>query len=355
VTRPALIVLLCLTASCSVREPAAPPVPRIESPVEIGRLELGAVIGEMVLSPDGGSIYAIDFDDRRVIRVSTRDGEIKAEAQIGTAHLLSLSPDGRAVALAGPSKKGGRLLIFSALDLELQKTFTFELKPGSIAYATRDRLFVSSHVKPLVVMFDVKERRLEAAWRIPTAGAWLRVSPSGRTLIVSSRGRTPGLVRAYSIGPRAAWDAAAGPELFVDLECEGAGGRFAQPGDGRRLAFVGGALIGFTEGEPPELKRLGDLGAAIAVCSDPSRAEFGVSTPEGVFRLLGRSGKEIGRTPPMDRMITEMAMDASRRILFAFEGARNSVQLVAGSPRVTGDLVFYDLSEWLKARLPIRD
>lgn len=322
--------------------PACAAAPGLLSPpFELGRLELDTVAGELALSADGASLFAIDFDAGRLVRISTRDGEIKAEVAVGRARALALAPGGRRVYVLGPAKEGGRILVFRATDLELEAGFTVPVEPSGVAVDGRERVYVSSVDEPArVAVIDPARREIVTMWEAPSAGAALAVTPSGRTLLAASQGVVPGTLMAVPLAGESR-DAAL-------LRGPGIGGRFVLCEDGRRAVFPSGVSVKVDE-DRPALEPTRAVGPMLCGAGLAGRSELLVARPDGTLVLLQRDACETARARALlqDAIATELAVDAGRRILFAFAGDASTLSIIDGRARVRGDLRFLDISGWL--------
>jgi sugar lactone lactonase YvrE len=325
---------LALLAACA--SPAQLPSP----PYVMGRLEFDAVVGEMALSPDGGSLFAIDFDAGRVIRISTRDGEVKAEASVGRARSLALAPSGRRIYVVGPAKEGGRILSFYPTDLELDAGFTIPFEPSGVAVDERERVYVSSADAPgRVAVVDPAQRDIVTMWEAPSAGAAIAVTRSGRTLLAASCGVAPGTLMAVPLSGEGR-DAAL-------LRGQGIGGKFILCDGGRRAVFPSGLSIELDE-DRPALEPTRRVGPFLCGTGLADRGELLAVRPDGTLALLRADARESARAPLQNLIATELAVDPRRGILFAFAGEPSTLAIVDGRPRVRGDLRFLDISDWIR-------
>ncbi len=330
----------CLVAAAAWLAACAAPTPVIfAEPFEIARLPLDATIGSLALSPEPGSLFATDLDGGRVVRISTRDGELKAEAAVGEARAMAVHPEGRRVYLAGPAKEGGRYFVLKPHELEVESTFVMAFKPHSLAADARGRLYVSSADAPgRVAVIDPKERKIVTMWEAPSAEAAIALTPSGRTLLAASRGRSPGVLMALPLH-----DDSLDPVL---LESEGFGGRFFLCDRGRRIVFASGSVVEFDEAAF-RFTAGPAVGPILGAAGDPERPRLLAARPDGSVALLQLDPPGVlALSKPSSTLATELAFDSARSLLFAAGGDASTLGIVDGAPRVRGDLRFLDISAW---------
>ncbi|KAF0247129.1 MAG: trypsin-like serine protease with C-terminal PDZ [Planctomycetota bacterium] len=359
------------TAPRSLRPEPLPPSPAPGSampfPAELresARLPLRAAVSDLWISDDGATLFALDLSDGRVLRLKGPDLSVEAEAAVPpgcAAMAVSAKGDRVYVASRGASRevagKGarwrGRLTVLEAGTLKLVSEQDFEGDPLDIAASNSGLVAITCQAGDLrCLMFEPARGNMAVEVKgFPGAG-FVRVHPDQARFYVGSVGTSPGDYGCCYLFADAAPQIA--DEAYHIFDSRGHGehpleGDFLLSPDGKLLLGSTGAVMRLGATRDKDLEWRSQADPWIAATAAPGCDTVFLSTVDGEIKTFALSSLTPGKTVKPGGVFPLLALDPSRRILYALRCDLADVpERVGGSlraPHIAGDLVAWPLEK----------
>jgi WD40 repeat protein/mono/diheme cytochrome c family protein len=222
-------------------------------------IPVGGTIGNLLLSPDGKSLYFLNHTADKLGRIDTETLTIKKEVPRNGAEAVSLSPDGTTLVSIHNQRnahvgKLGWIRLLDPASLELKKSIRIAVAPYDLAVGNHGLIFISGGGTEWseVTVVDLAKEKPVATW----AGVWgrslLRLSPDERRLYYSSQGVTPGHLGIFAVPdkladqPKSHLSRPAGPWPL--------GGDFSVSPEGKFLLLKNGTILETAANPDEDLK-----------------------------------------------------------------------------------------------------
>jgi hypothetical protein len=355
-------------------DPKAPagkdPVPEkaIDVPVAdeikvVSTLKLRAAITELLLSPDGSALYALDLSEGKVYHLKPDTLEVVASADtMESAVAMCLTPDGKTIYVGGrdpgyvSSGKAGNGYVQTISASSMKPTGTFNVPFGiHRLVATNSGTVVvtgSGQWGGLAVIDAQKKSVIGTAWMI-YGGSSIRLHPDHSRVYTGTFGSSPGDFHCVPLkkpagkanNPSGLGDAYESYDSPYHGE-HPLGGEFEISSDGRYLVGGYGSVLRLGKTKDADLRFVGKIDRGVAVGIGKGSSTFVVATPEGFLKVYSLPSLELKKSIRVDRYLSRVAMDAAKGRLYAVASAVPSgdTRFIDGRTVPAGDIVSFSLS-----------
>jgi DNA-binding beta-propeller fold protein YncE len=227
-------------------------------------LPLDTFATQLLLSPDGESLYFLDAADLKAVKVG-RLGAAKGErggavALAENTDCLCLSPDGKKLyagshvgprSTTRPRPHQGSVQVIDTAALKLDKSVPVPIDVFSLDATDAGVVFASggSGTRTEIAVLDVNQAEpVTSLWKGAATGLWLRLSGDGKRLYLSNWRSRPAVVTALRLPEKFA-----GAEWPPAVNCSAPSfstrGAVTLTADGRFLVCESGVILRLREGD----------------------------------------------------------------------------------------------------------
>ncbi len=338
-----------LVADGALPRPIAP-----EGDAIVARLPLGTDISGLVMPQDGGTLYALDAAEGRVLRIDPLTLEIGATSGPlpSSSNEIAVDATGRWVAVsAAPtlfrSNKDHESGTIVRLDPEtlgqIGDPIVLQHDIREIALDTLGRLYASGGSNQSTSVFQLDAGSgAEIGARGSYQGASICVAPDASALYMSTRGLSPASLAGVRLDPRRPLDRES-EQLAIEIQKDTqAGNKIWITTDGRYIAAMGGGVYRVPTGrEPPNILGLGSL-EQICGAAGAGRVLFACDHTNTLTAYELPSLKPTGQLL-LDGTLTDMCYDPATKRLYGVlrpGGKFEGFERFAGE--ILGDIVAID-------------
>ncbi|MBI3269436.1 MAG: trypsin-like peptidase domain-containing protein [Planctomycetes bacterium] len=329
---------------------------------------LRAVLAELLLAPDGESLFVLDLSDGRVHKLEAAGLKVLASVEVSeNATDLACSPDGTSLYVAArgspkldvrgresaDSRSGGLIQVLDSASLKLTSSFPIDPDPVDLETVDERRLLVRStgeYSGPALV--DVKEQRSRLLFG--HAGDWtaMRVHPGARRAYGGAGTNVHSFPLDAEPSPTPRPDDLAFPKLPPPLP-DGAGRVFEVSPDGTFMLHPMGFAFRLFAAPGMDLR-------VVAKVAPFTSATFGLGSEVAYVATLGGRLQELSmkdfqprRVFSSDLVCSRLRLDAKRSRLYALAMEKDPYNPVhsgfGGGPSWTlrhlADVVAFDVKE----------
>ncbi len=342
-------------------KPPDPPVAKgVDIPVGdsleiVHVLPLKSVVSDLVLTPDGADLFALNLSDGEVLRLDPENLAVKGRIEtVNNAVTMCLTPDGktiyvgaRAPAPAGnPEGATGTIQSISVADFRVQSTFDVQVPIHRIV-ATNDGTVVASGLGQWVglAFIDTRKKAVTGKYRSVYGGAILRLHPDGDRVYSGDTALGPPDFRCTLLKPEKS-----GQYPHYDSRYHGEhplGGNFEISPDGRFLLGCGGAVLRIGKfGRESDLAFIQKIEPCLAFAVAKGSNTFLGATADGFLKVYDLAKLELVKSIKLEKFCPLVALDPRRQRLYAFSAIGVDAQGLnhRGNSFPAGDLVAISLT-----------
>jgi WD40 repeat protein/mono/diheme cytochrome c family protein len=317
-------------------------------------IPIGGTVGNLLLSPDGKSLYFLNRTEDKLGRIDAKTLRIDREMPLNAAEAVGLSSDGKTLVSIHNQRnvhvgKSGWVRFIDPERLEVRKNIRIAVAPFDVAVADNGLVFVSGGGAEWseVTVVDLAKEKTVASW----AGVWgrslLRLAPDGHRLYYSSQGVAPGHLGAFVVTdklsdkPESYRAPSSGPWPL--------GGNFLVSPDGKFLLLKNGVILQTAAEREDELKFHAAVEAFVAAAVVPELKAVFLLTREGSLNRYSYPEFKPRGSLPLNLAVYGMAVDAKSDQLYV---AGFDLKEVADKPRARGfgSVYVYSLKDVLTAK-----
>jgi hypothetical protein len=339
-------------------EPTVPVGPSMAIPdtLEVAAiLPLMSVVGELLLSPDGDHLYALDLSDGKVFKLALPS--LKVEQTLlapDGAVAMALSPDGSRLVVAaarldaatqGQPKNAGILQVVATKDLGVVSTIAVDPPPTGVALTDKGLVILSVAGNGGLLMVDVGRRAETGRAGSIYGGSCIRLHPDQSRVYTGDRGLSPADFRCVPLkkDPKLGY-----PSYDSPYHGEHPlGGSFEITPDGRFLLGSGGSVLRLSRTQKADLHFVARIDPFLSAGIAKGCGTFLTTNAEGFLKVYGMDTFELKKSVKAGKLCSRLALDPKRRMLYAAAGAVPDARAGWWDPGqpVLGDIVAYSLDE----------
>lgn len=286
-------------------------------------LRLRAAIGEMILAPDGATLYVLDLSEAKVYAVKTDTMEITAQVDVHeTAVSMCLTPDGKTlyVGARDPNhdKKEGSIQTITTGGLKSAGTFNVAY-PVHRLVATNAGIIVTSGTGSSLdglAVIDGPKKTLSGTCRMIWGSSSIRLHPDQTRVYTGDNAISPGDFHCVLFTKK---DKNNQYENY-DSPYHGdypMGGDLEISPDGKYLIGVSGTVLRLGKTKDADLKYVGKIDKGIALGVAKGSNTMFVSTLEGFVKVYQIDTLELQKSIKVGQWLTRIQLDPARKRLFA--------------------------------------
>ncbi len=314
----------------------------------LATLSLKAAIADLILSPDGGYLYALDLSEGKVYQLKPDTLEIAAQADVpDNAVTMCLSPNGSTIYVGGRDpnlqKPGGTVQVISTSGMKVSTTFSVPFSIHQLA-ATNTGTLAATGVGQWggFALIDPAKKNLTATVNMIYGGSTLRMHPDQMRVYTGDTGLSPADYRCVHLRK----DAKGQYETY-DSPYHGdhpLGGIFEITPDGKFLIGQYGSVLRLGRTREADLQFAAKIEPGISIGVAKGSNTFVVANAQGFLKVYDLGSFELKKSVKVGKALPKVALDPSKGRLFAVTCATQ--QGPYWDPRAVGagDIVSLSLS-----------
>lgn len=319
----------------------------------IRRLPLCAVIGDLFLSPDAASLYALDLSEGRALKIDPASLAIKSEVRLSENPVsMDLSPKGDTlyVVCQNPLKQTagapgtGIVQVISTREMKLQSTFPIDPMPVDVEATDSGMLWLScTHYRQdWLVLVDTSKKAVEETYEWKEYGAFLRLMPDGSRLYVGDFGLSRASFSCVLLGKRIR--SGEYPKYETrDIDPDLLGGDFEISPDARFLVGSKGAVLRLSRMQSTDLAQVAKIAPFLCASISADGETLVTGSADGTLKRFGVGNFALESSSKVEGVCTHLVADSKRHMVYASLCPATSVRTVTGRTYGVGDLVAFTL------------
>lgn len=313
--------------------PAPAPAPKaVDIPVGdelkiVATLRLRAAINELILSPDGSALYALDLSEGKVWQLKPDTLEVAAQVDtIDNAISMCLTPNGQTLYVGGrdgaqqqQQKPTGHLQVISTSGLKTTTTFSVPFGIHQIAATNSGTVVATGFGSGWgLALIDPSKKNLTATVGTVYGGSTIRMHPDQLRVYTGDIGLSPANHYCISLKKdvKGVYENYRSP-YHGDHPL---GGNFEITPDGRFLIGQFGSVLRLGRTKEADMQFVAKIDQGLSIGVARGSNTFVVANAEGFLKVYDLQNFELKKSVKVGKLLSRVALDGSKARLYAVAG-----------------------------------